>query len=229
KREKMISFYRQRFANAADFTFFMVGAFRLDEAIPLLTRYLGTLPSSGQKTSTFRDVGIHFPSTTMKEKVEAGREPRGQSVLSFFADPSIDPQEQEYVIAANTVLDIALRDILREELGQTYTVSVSLSQPLPQKGEGHIQIRFGADPKNLAPMIARTMQEIARLQKDGPSVDLTNRAKESARRGYETALKTNDSWLGRLQTVHTYNRDPGEILSRPTRIDAVTPQVLQET
>ena len=78
-------------------------------------------------------------------------------------------------------------------------------------------------------MIARTMQEIARLQKEGPSADLTNRAKESARRGYETALKTNDYWLGRLQTVHTYNRDPGEILSRPKRIDAVTPQVLQET
>jgi zinc protease len=229
KRDRMIAFYRERFANAADFTFFMVGAFTLDEAIPLLTRYVGTLPSTGQRTSTFKDVGMHFPSTTVKEKVEAGREPRGQSVLSFFADPSIDPQEQEYVIAANTVLDIALRDILREELGQTYTVSVGLSQPLPQKGEGHIQIRFGADPKNLDTMITRAMQEIARLQKEGPTADLTNRAKESARRGYETALKTNDYWLGRLQTVQTYNRDPGEILSRPKRIDAVTPQVLQET
>ncbi|HXI31917.1 MAG TPA: insulinase family protein, partial [Vicinamibacterales bacterium] len=228
-REKMIAFYHDRFRNAADFTFFMVGAFQLDQAIPLLAQYVGGLPSTGQRASNFKDVGMHFPSETVKEKVEAGREPRGQSVVSFFADPSIDPQEQEYVIAANTVLDIALRDILREELGQTYTVSVSLSQPLPQKGEGHIQIRFGADPKNLDTMIARTMQEIARLQKEGPSADLTNRAKESARRGYEIALKTNDYWLGRLQTVQTYNRDPAEILSRPKRIDAVTPKVLQET
>jgi zinc protease len=228
-RDKMIAFYRERFKNAADFTFFMVGAFNLDEAVPLLTQYLGTLPSTGQRTSTYRDVGMHFPSTTVQEKVEAGREPRGQSVLSFFADPSIDPQEQEYVIAANTVLDIALRDILRVEMGQTYTVSVGLSQPLPQTGGGHIQIRFGADPKNLDTMIERALREIARLQKEGPSVDLTNRAKESARRGYETALRTNDYWLGRLQTVQTYNRDPGEILSRPKRIDAVTPPVLQET
>jgi zinc protease len=228
-RAKMIAFYRERFANAADFTFFMVGAFKLDEAIPLLAQYVGTLPSSGQRTSTFKDVGLHFPDKNVKEKVEAGREPRGQSVLSFFADPSIDPQEQEYVIAATTVLDIALRDILREELGQTYTVSVGLSQPLPQKGDGYTQIRFGADPKNLDTMIDRAMQELARLQKEGPSEDLTNRAKESARRGYETALKTNDYWLGRLQTVHTYSRDPGEILTRPTRIDAVTPKVLQET
>jgi len=228
-REKMIAFYRARFANAADFTFFMVGAFKLAEALPLLAEYVGTLPSTKQKTSTYKDVGLHFPSENQTVKVEAGREPRGQSVISFFADPSIDPQEQEYVIAANTVLDIALRDILREELGQTYTVQVFLSQPLPQRGAGHIEVRFGAAPENLDAMVARALQEIARLQKEGPSVDLTNRAKESARRSYETAMRTNDYWLGRLQTVQTYDRDPGEILTRPKRIDAVTPQVLQET
>jgi zinc protease len=227
-REKMIAFYKERFANAADFSFFMVGAFKLDEAIPLLAEYVGALPSSGKQTSQFKDVAIRFPDTTKQEKVEAGREPRGQTVISFFADPSIDPQEQEKIIAATTVLDIALRDILREDLGQTYTVSVGLSQALPQRGSGHIEVRFGAAPENLASMTARVMQEIKRLQQEGPTKDLTDRAKETARRGYETALKQNDYWLGRLQTIKTYNRDPGEILTRGKRIDAVTPQVLQE-
>ena len=136
--------------------------------------------------------------------------------------------EQEKIIAATTVLEIALRDILREDLGQTYTVQVGLSQALPQRGGGHIEVRFGAAPENLATMTARVMQEIKRLQKEGPSQDLTNRAKETARRGYETALKQNDYWLGRLQTIKIYDRDPGEILTRGQRIDAVTPQVLQD-
>ena len=136
--------------------------------------------------------------------------------------------EQEQIIAATTVLDITLRDILREDLGQTYTVAVGLSQPLPQRGAGHIQIRFGAAPENLPSMTARVTQEIRHLQQEGPSVDLTNRAKETARRGYETALRQNEYWLGRLQTVKTYDRDPGEILTRVKRIDAVTPQLLQE-
>ena len=146
----MISFYRARFANAADFTFFMAGAFKLDDAVPLLARYVGALPSTGKAVSTFKDVGIHFPQAVQKETVTAGREPRGQTVISFFADPSIDPVEQEQIIEATTVLDIALRDILREDLGQTYTVGVGLSQPLPQRGAGHIEVRFGAAPENLA-------------------------------------------------------------------------------
>ena len=37
------------------------------------------------------------------------------------------------------------------------------------------------------------------MQKEGPTEELLNRAKETARRNYETALKTNAYWLGRLQ------------------------------
>ena len=48
-RQKMVSFYRDRFANAADFTFFMVGAFKIDAAVPLLAQYVGSLPSTGRQ------------------------------------------------------------------------------------------------------------------------------------------------------------------------------------
>jgi zinc protease len=242
-KQKMLSFYRQRFSNAADFQFFMVGAFTVDEALPLLARYLGSLPSKGgadvtattttagqrpPRAAAYHDVGLHFPEKGEQAKVELGREPRGQTVMSFYADPSEDPNEQERVSEAATVLEIALRDILREELGQTYTVSVGLSQPLPQRGAGHMQVRFGAAPENIESMRARVVKEITRLQTEGPSQDLTNRAKENARRTYEVALKQNDYWLGRLQSVNMFGRDPNEILTRNARIDAVTPEVLKE-
>ena len=167
----MIAFYRERFANAADFTFFMVGAFKVDEvaaAARALRRRRCRRPGKptsqlqGRRRST-------FPTATERAKVEKGREPRGQTVISFFADPPPIRSSRSSVIAATTVLDIALRDILREELGQTYTVAVGLSQPLPQRGGGHIQVRFGAAPENIATMTERVLQEIKRLQQEGPS------------------------------------------------------------
>ena len=51
---------------------------------------------------------------------------------------------------------------------------------------------------------------------------------ESARRSYETSLRQNEYWLGRLGSVHMMGRDPGEILTRNQRIDSETPQVLQQ-
>jgi zinc protease len=227
-RAKMLSFYRARFANAADFTFFMVGTFEIDSAIPLLARYVGTLPSTGKKTAEFKDIGVRFPAKIITDRVEKGREPQSRTVISFFADPSPDPVEQERVGAATTVLEIGLRDTLREELGQTYTVSVGLAQSLPQRGDGHTQVSFGAAPENINSMNERVIQEVRRLQEKGPSEDLTSRAKESARRTYETALRQNSYWMQRLRTVHMLGRDPGEILTRVERIDAVTPAIVQE-
>ncbi len=228
-RARMLAFYRARFANAADFTFFMVGTFSVDTAIPLLARYVGSLPSTGKRTAEFKDLGVRFPSKVITDRVEKGREPQSRTLLSFYADPSPDPVEQERIGAATTVLEIALRDILREELGQTYTVSVGLAQSLPQRGDGHIQVNFGAAPENIQGMTDRVIKEIRRLQDEGPSEDLTSRAKESARRGYETALRQNPYWMQRLRSVHMLGRDPAEILTRVERINAVTPAVVQET
>ena len=229
-RAKMLAYYRARFANAADFTFFMVGAFKVDDALPLLARYIGGLPSvPGAARSDFADQGVRFPTGTQRVKVQKGREPRSSTLLSFFADPSFDSMEQEKIIAATSILNTVLRDSLREELGQTYTVQVGLSQSAPQRGDGHIRVSFGAAPENIDAMADRVLTEVRKLQADGPTADMVAKAKEGARRDYETALKQNGYWMGRLQRLHLIGGNPGEIITRNGRIDSLTPAVLQET
>ena len=66
------------------------------------------------------------------------------------------------------------------------------------------------------------------MQKEGPSEDLVNRAKETARRGYETSLRTNNYWLGRFQAVNMWKQDPLIIGKRVDRINALTPAIEQD-
>jgi zinc protease len=227
-RAAMTAFYRSRFANAADFTFYMVGAFKVEDAIPLVARYVGSLPSTEKPTSGYKDVGLTFPEKVEKASVMKGTEPKALAVLSFFADPPLDESERTRVEAATDVLEIALRDVLREELGETYSISVGLQQPLPQRGDGRIGISFGAAPENLDAMVERILQEVRRMQQAGPPADLVARAKEAARREYETSLKQNGYWLSAFQSAKLLGRDPSLILSRPQRIEAITPTNVQE-
>ncbi|MFN7984737.1 MAG: insulinase family protein [Vicinamibacterales bacterium] len=227
-RQRMMAFYKARFANAADFTFFMVGAFNIDATLPQLARWVGGLPSTGTRRSQFQDIGVRFPTGTQKVEVQKGREPRAQTLVSFFADPSFDPNEQERVITATAVFETVMRDALREDLGQTYTVSVGLSQAPPQHGDGYVAVQFGAAPDNIAGMTDRVLKEVQKMQADGPSADLVAKAKEGAKRDYETALKQNQYWLRRLQTVHLLGGNPSDILTRAQRIDAVTPALVQD-
>ena len=56
------AFYSARFANAADFTYFFVGAFTVDEITPLLEKWVASLPSTGQEdVGSFRDMGVQVP------------------------------------------------------------------------------------------------------------------------------------------------------------------------
>jgi zinc protease len=63
---------------------------------------------------------------------------------------------------------------------------------------------------------------VARLQKEGPSADDVQKAREIERRELETALKQNPYWLGSLQTVHMLGWDPASIARRMQRVELIT-------
>jgi zinc protease len=226
--EAMARFYRDRFSNAADFTYFIVGAFSVAEITPLLEQWVATLPSTGKKTSTFRDMGVRFPTTAVTDEVRKGREPRGQTVISFFADTKLDEFEMHRARAAASLLGIRLRDILREELGGTYGVSVSYDNSLPLTGYGAMVVQFGSDPGNIEKLTGEVLKEVDRLKRQGPSVEDVKRVQELERRDLETAMKQNSFWVGSLQTVHMLGWDPLSITRRTDRIDKLTPEVLHE-
>ena len=191
----------------------MVGAFKVD-AVDSAARAVHRVAAVHRHADVhFKDVGDPVPDRDRARTVEKGQEPRSQTVDQLLRRSVRRSGEQERIIAATTVLETALRDMLREELGQTYTVSVGLAQSLPQRGDGHMPVSFGAAPENIQAMTDRVLQEVQRLQQEGPSADLTTRAKESARRGYETALRQNTYWL-RPSADHPHaRRRPGRILT----------------
>lgn len=224
--ENMQRFYRERFANAADYTYFMVGAFQVSEVTPLVAQWIGGLPSTGKKTSEFRDMGVRFPERVVRDEVKKGREPASQTVIAFYTDAGGDELEMHRVRAATNVLSIRLREILREELGGTYGVQVGYDNNMPLRTDGVVIVQFGSAPENVEKLSEAVFTEIRRLKEQGPSADDVGRIKEMERRDLETSARQNQYWQGSLQTVHMYGWDPASILRRPQRTEALTGEML---
>jgi len=125
------------------------------------------------------------------------------------------------------VLGIRLREILREELGGTYGVSVGFDNAPPFKGYGAMVIRFGSSPENLDTLVAASLKEIERLKAEGPSLDDVNKVKELERRDLETNAKQNSYWMGSMQTVHMFGWDMGRINKRLERTESLTPEIIK--
>jgi len=219
---KMEAFYKSQYANAADFTFFFVGAFDVDKIAPLLATYIGSLPSQGKPTSTYSTVRLEFPTGTKKEIVNKGQEPKAQTVMTFFADTRLNELEMHRLRAATAILERHLRDQLREELGGTYSVGVDYSNTLPQPGYGSTSVQFGSAPERVDSLVATVMTELDRMRREGPSADDVQKVKETEKEALETSYKQNGFWLGALQTAQMLGWDPVAIIHRTERTDTLT-------
>jgi zinc protease len=223
-----LAFYRRLFGNAADFTFFFVGAFNVNDVTPLIEKYVASLPASGTPAARLGDMALQFPDRVQKETVTKGREPRSQTVISFFADTRMDEMETYRLRAAAAVFENRLRDILREDMGGTYSVGVGYSDTSPQPGYGTVTVQFGSAPENVQKLTDAVMTELARLKKDGPTAADVQAVKETEKTDLQTSLRQNGYWLNSLQAMHLLGRDPRGINDRIRRADSLTPENLHQ-
>lgn len=126
-------------------------------------------------------------------------------------------------------LQFRLRNVLREELSGTYSVSVNAS-PTWQPTESYtLTINFGSDPQRAEELVRTIFEEIDTMKTAGPGVDDVRDTRQALIRAHETRLERNNFWLGQLTA--TYRRGEAgaaNILSYPASVEALTSAAIQE-
>ena len=219
----MQAFYAERFADFSDFTFLIVGTFQPDDLRPLVEQYLATLPSTGRK-ETWRDVGMRTPEGAIEKEIRRGIEPRSQVGIVFSGDMEWTMESRRALNMLRETLDTRLREVLREDLGGTYGVSVQAS--LRDQPYEHYQfaIVFGCDPERVDELVSKVWETIESFHEEGPEeVHLTN-AREQVFRSWETGMEENGYWLSTLEFYLARGMDPARILINPAKaLEEVSP------
>ena len=216
-----LAFYRDRFADLGDFTFFFVG--NVDPAVlrPLVETWLGGLPSAGRK-ETWRDIGMRPPTGIVRKVVRRGLEPKARTQF-VFTGPFTDSREHRHAMRSmRDALQIRLREVLREDMGGVYGVGVGASSSIIPDTTFQVTIGFGADPARLDELVEAVVAEIRALQTAGPSDSVLQKVKESQRRSLETSMRENRYWLGQLVAAQRYGTDPRNLLSYEELISALS-------
>lgn len=218
---KSFDFYKERFADASGFTFVFVGNFKLDSMKPLIAKWLGALPSTGRK-ETWRDTGIRPPTGVVERVVKKGAEPKARTALIFTGPFEYTRQNRYYLSALAELLNIKLREALRENLGGTYGVGVSPGasrDPLPSY---RFTIGFGSAPERLEALTAAALAQIDSVKRFGTTPEYLNKVKEAALRSRETAIKQNGYWLSQISTFDQSGWPLAEIPDGDKLITALT-------
>jgi zinc protease len=219
--DRALRTYRERFGDAGDLTFVLVGSFDVDSIRPLLVKYLGALPALGRHEH-FRDVDPLPPEGVVRKVVRKGVDPKSRVDL-FFSGPFEPTLENRVALQTLAqVLDIHLRDVLREQLGGTYDIGASASSAREPRARYSLQVSFGCAPERVDSLTARVFREIERLRAQGPDTADLAKVKEQTRRQREVALKQNGWWLDRLSYAAAYDPDFGSVLAGGTAQERVS-------
>ena len=164
----------------------------------LTTTYLAALPTAG-RAEQWVDHNIDPPTELIDEVVNAGAEPRSNSVIVFAGDMEWSPEERSALTVAGEMLGTRLRERVREQLGGTYGIFVNArSERLPDQ-EYLASIIFGSDPSRTDELFQEVIDEINWLREGGEQ-EYLDTVKEQFRSDREEQLRQNNFWLTRIQS-----------------------------
>jgi zinc protease len=202
--DRSYAIFKERFSNASDFTFYFVGNVTDSQMQALAVKYFSALPSTG-KTETWKDVNIVTPTGQISKTVVKGVEPKSSVNIQFTGNIEYTPQQQLYLQCLMKLMQIKLRETLREEKSGTYGVSCSGSIERIPKTEYGITIEFGCAPTNVDSLTLAAYGVIESIKQIGCDEKDLTKIKETFRRERETNLKENNWWMGKLVSKYTMN------------------------
>jgi zinc protease len=201
--DRILAIFKDRFADASDFTYFMVGNFKTDEVIPMLEKYIGGLPSTKRK-EIWRDLTPGFPAVKTVVDVPKNSEPQSQVAMVWKGDFKWKPTDRQGFGMLMNILAIKCRESMREDQGGVYGVSVNGSASKLPRPKYTITSQWGCNPENIEKLSQTVLDEMNKIKKEGPTEIDLNKVKETLIRERETQVKENSFWLSYLQNHYLF-------------------------
>jgi zinc protease len=219
--------YRDRFRDASDFTFVLVGSFTLDSIRPLVRRWLGNLPAAPGREAP-RDLGIRPPRGVVEREVRKGIEQQSTTRIVFTGSYRDTAAERVLLNGLAEVLQLRLRAEIREERGGAYAPSVSAQLARFPRPDYGIHVQFGSDPARADELAKVVFAQVDALRRDGPTDAEVAKIRETTVRERETGLRQNGFWLAWIREADESGEPLAGLLDLQATLRALTAGPLRE-
>lgn len=167
KLNELKEIIKDKFTNAASYTFVIIGDTDEERLLPLVKKYIATLPKLGE-AENFKDDGVRSikgQHTFKREYQTSKRSDVSVDIVNFDAKYSFEGAIR--LRALSEILKTALREKIREDKGQTYGFSLNTKLARYPFEHSDMLISFTCDPINTDKIITEIKQIIANIKSSG--------------------------------------------------------------
>jgi len=224
--QRAYDIYKERFADASDFTFVFVGNFDVESITPLLETYLGSLPTVDRKDD-WVDLGIRPPKGVVKEEIIKGTDQKSYATIIYHGDTEYDKQKSYHLKSLGELVTNELIDILREEKSGVYGVGASGSMSRLPESRYSFRITFPCGPENVDDLVKTTHEILADIKANGVKEEDLGKVKEAQLKNLKENFKKNDYWLNRLYSFYYYDDDLSNFIVTEDKINSLKAEDLK--
>lgn len=219
--KRAIEIYKERFADASDFSFVFVGNIDMTTFKPLLEQYIASLPATNSKESIV-DLNVLPVSGVVNENVYAGVDDKSNVSITLSGDYDYTLENNGLMSTAASILTNKMIETLREDMGGVYGVGARASLSDTPQERFTFSISFPCKPDNADALAEAALNELEKLKK-GEFTDEDLQKVITARiQNYDEQIKTNGYWESMIQSYAKAEVGFEEILKSNDRNKAIT-------
>jgi len=194
--------YKERFSDADDFIFIIVGNIDKETLKPLIEKYIGSL-SSLDKSEEWVDWKIKAPEGITEKVINMDMTiPKATVVVHFSNDIEYNPFNHHAVKVINGILNLRYDETIREDEGGTYGVSSTVSVDQFPENKGSASIFFECDPARAEELKTIVHNEIDRLCNEGPTETDLDKTINNILKVREESRTHNSYWMSSLYSYY---------------------------
>lgn len=221
--DRILEIYNERFADADDFDFFLIGDLDIDTIAPLLAKYLGALPTVKGKEKT-KPTDLKIAKGEHTNIFEKELETPNANVLFIYHAPMKSNLKNSFMVTMlDQLMDLKYTESVREDEGGAYGVPTSASLKSYPEKIVQMTIQLPTSPDKRERMTEIIYKGIDEMVNQGPKESDLQKIKEYLARKHEESLKDNGYWLRQMinysKTGHDNVTDYNKVLNSITVAD----------
>ena len=192
---RILEIYKERFANAADFTFIFTGAIDEAVALPLIEKYIGGLPTTGGKKEKYVDAKLDIQKGEIKNVFDKQMATPSATVYLVYSGKVKSTLKNNLMMSlTNQILDIIYTEEIREKEGGTYGVGTSGSINDVPKESFRLLVMFQTSPELREKLTGMAVDLLHKFAEEGPRQKDLDKVREYMLKKYAENQKENGYW-----------------------------------
>jgi zinc protease len=205
--DRLLEMYRERYANAGDFEYYLVGDVNADSVAPLLAKYLGALPVKGKK-EMYKVIDQRMTKGERECYFTKEQDtPNSLNVFIYHVPMKETMRNDILVDMLQQAMTMLYTETVREDNGGAYGVPVNANILDYPEEIALMQIILPTAPEKREAMTLIVNNGIKEMMEKGPSEENLGKIKEYMLRSHQEDLKDNGYWMNSLVSKTRYDQE----------------------